>query len=256
MIGVYFSATGNTKYCLEEFIAQLDNKVEAISLEDSRVIEKLQMHQEILFAYPIYFSDLPKIVRDFIENNHDLWKEKHIFIIATMGLFSGDGAGVSARLFRKYGARIIGGLHINMPDNICDINLLKRSRQKNEEILRKAKEKISRAVNQYQAQTPPREGLNFLYHMAGLFGQRLWAFGKSRRYYKEVKIDPQACVGCGLCVNICPMNNLYLSEKKAHAQESCTLCYRCANRCPEKAITILGKHVIEQYTMKDFLRNK
>jgi len=41
---------------------------------------------------------------------------KNIFIIVAMGLFSGDGTGCTARLFRKYGADVIGGLHLKMPD--------------------------------------------------------------------------------------------------------------------------------------------
>lgn len=250
MIGVYFSGTGNTKYCLEEFITRYNHSIEVISIENGDAIEKIQLHSEILFAYPIYFSDIPKIVSDFIENNHLIWNGKNIFIIATMGLFSGDGAGLSARLFQKHGAHIIGGVHIKMPDNICDINLLKRTEQKNSEIVTMAGKKIKRAAVQYQAQNPPQEGLNVWYHMAGLFGQRLWSFGKARHYYKKVKIDTRTCIGCGLCTQICPMNNLYLSEHRAYAHEHCTLCYRCANRCPEKAITILGKRVISQYSMK------
>lgn len=42
-----------------------------------------------------------------------------------MGAFSGDGAGCTARLLKKYGAIILGGLHIKMPDSVCDSKLLK-----------------------------------------------------------------------------------------------------------------------------------
>lgn len=65
------------------------------------------LHKDIVFAYPIYYSNLPKIVRDFINDNHTIWEKKNIFIIATMGLFSGDGAGLSARLFKNI-KRIFG----------------------------------------------------------------------------------------------------------------------------------------------------
>ena len=34
MIGIYFSGTGNTKYCLEKFVAAYDNSVKTIALED------------------------------------------------------------------------------------------------------------------------------------------------------------------------------------------------------------------------------
>lgn len=45
---------------------------------------------------------------------------KKVFLIATMGLFSGDGAGILGRLLQQYGAEIIGGLHLRMPDSIGD----------------------------------------------------------------------------------------------------------------------------------------
>lgn len=127
MIGVYFSGTGNTKYCLEKFVALYDGTSKIVSLEEKSVIEKIMLHKDIVFAYPIYYSNLPKIVRDFINDNHTIWEKKNIFIIATMGLFSGDGAGLSARLFKKYKAHIWGGLHLKMPDCICDVKALKVS---------------------------------------------------------------------------------------------------------------------------------
>lgn len=87
MIGIYFSGTGNTKYCLETFVSLYDAAAETVSLEENNVIEKIILHKDIVFAYPIYYSNLPKIVRDFINNHHSIWEKKNIFIIATMGLF-------------------------------------------------------------------------------------------------------------------------------------------------------------------------
>ena len=34
MIGVYFSGTGNTKYCLEKFVALYDGTSKIVSLEE------------------------------------------------------------------------------------------------------------------------------------------------------------------------------------------------------------------------------
>ena len=60
MIGVYFSGTGNTKYCLEKFVALYDGTSKIVSLEEKSVIEKIMLHKDIVFAYPIYYSNLPK----------------------------------------------------------------------------------------------------------------------------------------------------------------------------------------------------
>ena len=35
MIGIYFSGTGNTKYCLENFVALYDRNIEITPLEDT-----------------------------------------------------------------------------------------------------------------------------------------------------------------------------------------------------------------------------
>ena len=147
MIGVYFRGRGNTKYCLEKFIDLYDTNAEITALEDACTLEKISRHQDIIFAYPIYYSNLPKILRDFIQENPMVWRGKRIFIIATMGLFSGDGAGVSARLFKNYGAHIWEGLHIKMPDCICNVKTLKRAPAHNRQIVARTGKSIELAVS-------------------------------------------------------------------------------------------------------------
>lgn len=251
MIGVYFSGTGNTKYCLEKFVALYDRNIEIASLEETGTIEKIASHKDIIFAYPIYYSNLPKIVRDFICKNCDVWKGKRIFIIATMGMFSGDGTGVSARLFKRYGAQIWGGLHLKMPDCICDVKALKRTPAQNKQIIIQTEERINSAVCSLKNGTPTKNGLGFLYHVAGLFGQRLWFCHKTKEYSDKLQIHHDKCVTCGKCTLVCPMNNLSLSDGKILADGRCTLCYRCVNQCKEKAITILGKQVFFQHSVYD-----
>ncbi|MDE7288576.1 MAG: flavodoxin domain-containing protein, partial [Oscillospiraceae bacterium] len=172
MTGIYFSGTGNTKFCAEKFLEHFGD-TQIFSIEDSNAVPAISESRDIVFAYPIYYSNIPKIVRDFIERNSALWHGKNIYIIATMGLFSGDGSGVSARLFKKFGANVIGGLHLKMPDCIGDVKALKKPYEKNLEIVKAAVQKISNAAEDYKNKKPSQEGLNFMYHMAGLFGQRL-----------------------------------------------------------------------------------
>lgn len=65
MIGVYFSGTGNTKYCIEKFLSVYDNTANIMALENAQVSNEIAQHQDIILAYPIYYSNLPKIVRDY-----------------------------------------------------------------------------------------------------------------------------------------------------------------------------------------------
>ena len=91
-----------------------------------------------------------------------------------MGLFSGDGTGCTARILKKCGAVILGGLQIKMPDSVCDSKLLKKSIEENKRIVKSADERIEQTAKQIKAGKYPREGLSFIAHIKGLFGQRLW----------------------------------------------------------------------------------
>ena len=131
MVGVYFSGTGNSKYILETFCAEYENGTKTFSIEDAEVVEAIKSDDVIAFAYPVQYSTVPKIVRDFVSDHKDLWKRKKVYVIATMGLFSGDGAGMLGRQLKKNGAIVIGGLHVKMPDSIGDVSLLKYPPEKN-----------------------------------------------------------------------------------------------------------------------------
>lgn len=255
MLGIYFSGTGNSKYCTELFLRKCGFNAPAVSIEDPNLLCELKGHRELVIGFPVQYSNLPKILRDFVADNGGLWRDKRIFIIATMGLFSGDGAGTLARLLRKYGAVITGGLHLKMPDSICDEPMLKRPLHKNQRLVKQAELKIERAAKDFIGGRPPQEGLGALSFLAGLFGQRLYFYRKTRSYSGKLKINAEKCIGCGKCVQLCPMKNISLSAEGNHAQpgKRCTMCYRCANSCPAQAITLLGKKVIEQCRVEKYL---
>lgn len=253
MIGIYFSGTGNSKYCVEKFLQEYSGKAQTFSIEDKDSVLEIQRHKDIVIGYPVQYSNLPKILKDFVMQNKNIWQDKNVFVIATMGLFSGDGAGVLARLLNGYGAVILGGLHLKMPDSICDERALKRSLENNKKLIESAETKIKIAVHDLKRGNPPQEGLGFFYHLAGLFGQRSYFYNKTRDYSNKLKIDTNKCIGCGKCVNLCPMKNIHLNKNKAVSGNQCTMCYRCISKCPAQAITLLGKKVIEQCYIEKYL---
>lgn len=215
MLGIYFSGTGNTKHCIELFVKELDSAAKCISIEDAKVLDEIHKSNFIVLAYPIYFSNLPKIVRDFILQNKTKFMGKKVFIIATMGLFSGDGTGCSARLFARYGAEIVGGLHLKMPDCIGDEKVLKKTTDQNKVIVKQAYIKIKKSANSLKNGHTTQEGIGFPYHIAGLFGQRLWFYGKTKNYSNKLKINTEKCIGCGICTQLCPMKNLSIVNGRA-----------------------------------------
>ena len=253
MIGIYFSGTGNSRHCVEKFLQEYEGEGRAFPIEDRETAEQVYQNDEIVFGYPVQYSAVPKIVQDYICGHKALWKGKRIFVIATMGAFSGDGAGILARLLETYGAVITGGLHLKMPDSICDEKVLKRTMEKNRKIVADGEKKIRQAAEQCKSGNPPQNGIGIWCRMAGFFGQRLYFGSKTKRYSDKLKVNKEKCIGCGKCVKLCPMDNLSIANGKAEAGDRCTLCYRCVNHCQAQAITLLGKRVVEQSTIEKYL---
>jgi ferredoxin len=253
MNGIYFSGTGNTKYCMEVLTKTTNGK--AVSIEAPEALEVLRISNEIALGYPIYFSDIPRIVKTFILEHADMFCGKHVFVIATMGLFSGDGAGIAARLLQKYGAVIIGGLHIRMPDCIADVKLLKKKPDENTALISAAQKKIIQTAECIKHGIYPKNGLSFLHRIVGLFGQRLWFKRHAKKLSERLKVRMERCIGCGICAANCPSKSLYIENNKAvFYPGNCTICYRCINNCPAKAITLIGTDVFEQCRFENYIK--
>lgn len=54
-----------------------------------------------------------------------------------------------------------------------------------------------------------------------------------------IKIDSDACTGCGLCVDVCPTCAISLNDDVASVDEGlCIDCGICVDVCPTDAISI------------------
>ena len=46
----------------------------------------------------------------------------------------------------------------------------------------------------------------------------------------------EACIGCGKCETVCPMNNIDIIDGRPVWDNHCTHCMACICGCPEEAI--------------------
>ncbi|MDS1003327.1 nitroreductase family protein [Clostridium sporogenes] len=56
-----------------------------------------------------------------------------------------------------------------------------------------------------------------------------------------IQVDKSLCIGCGLCISDCPVNNIIIKEKKAVIKnQECIKCGHCEAICPKAAVTLTG----------------
>ena len=53
-------------------------------------------------------------------------------------------------------------------------------------------------------------------------------------------LDPDTCIGCGLCTQVCPHQVLAMEQAKAVILDldACMECGACVNNCPSGALTV------------------
>jgi NAD-dependent dihydropyrimidine dehydrogenase PreA subunit len=81
------------------------------------------------------------------------------------------------------------------------------------------------------------------------------------RYLPDVttlKVDTEACIGSGACVQVCPHRVFTLEEKKARVgdRDGCMECGACAVNCPVHAIGLTPGVGCAAYIIQTWLRGK
>ncbi len=63
---------------------------------------------------------------------------------------------------------------------------------------------------------------------------------KYLRNSAQISIFQETCIGCKMCIEVCPHDVIHIQNNKAfiHDKDSCMECGACAMNCPVHAISV------------------
>lgn len=234
----YFSGTGNSRYAAQQIAAVTDGKT--VSLNDLIKNENrspLQSDQPITFVCPTYAWQIPRIVASFIKETRFEGNRKAYFIL-TCGDGTGDAAHYAKQLCFEKGLEFMGLASIIMPENyIALYSAPDKEQAKN--IIQNAVPRLLKIADSISASRPlPKEAVTFTDKLKSrVVNPAFYRVVVSARSFYAT----DACIACGKCATLCPLNNIELENGKPHWGAACTHCMACICGCPKEAIEY-GNH--------------
>ena len=230
----YFSGTGNSLTIARELNEKLEN-CELIPIAKAIKGDLPECSSEkVGFVFPLHYYGLPKIVFDFV-NKLRLTEVNYVFAVVTK---AGEVDGVPLiqleRILRTKSKTLNAGFFVIMPDNFT-----LDSHETSEKEMKLLFEKVGPKVEEISRSV---EGTHANLNIKIIEGKKYKYERGNRNFHKNVNkgdsafFADQNCTSCGICEEICPVDNIELVDGKPQWQHLCQQCLACMNFCPECAI--------------------
>ena len=245
---LYFSGTGNSEYTAKRIGKEIDDEV--FNLFDKiRNRDFSDMHSERpwVVSVPTYAWRIPRIVEKWLENTK-LTGNKDIYFVMTCGGSIGNAGKYLEKLCAEKKMNYCGCAGIVMPENY--IALFSTPTEESAlQIIEQAERVINDTAHVIKScDKLVQSNISFGDKMnSGIVNGIFYPmFVHAKKFYAT-----DACISCGKCAAVCPLNNVRLENGKPVWGGNCTHCMACICRCPKEAVEY-GKHShgLPRYTCK------
>ena len=230
---VYFSGTGNSRYCAQMLADKLEDELlDSFDFINNGISAELISATPWVFIAPTYCWQLPHIFQQFILTSR-FEGCKDAYFIMTCGSDIGNAGEKIQKLCGEVGLNFRGVIPVVMPENyiamfeVPQTEIAKR-------IVLVAKRALLKAIRTIRnGEKFPVRKVNFI--------DKLKSGPLNPIFYKLcVKAKPfyvtESCIGCGKCANSCVLNNISIKDGRPEWGDACTHCMACICGCPTEAI--------------------
>lgn len=230
---LYFSGTGNSRYVASIIKEASGDTLFSINHSiKNRQTATITSEKPLVFVVPTYAWRIPRVVTNFILNSTFQGNQQAYFVM-TCGDDIGNAKQYIEKLCQKKGFACLGVTNIIMPENyIAMFDVPTSSEAK--EIIHKANpaiEKVATAIA--QGKRLESSAIKTMDRMkSNLTNPLFYSFWvHAKKFYAT-----DACISCGKCVELCPLNNVRLHQGTPMWGKACTHCMACICGCPVEAI--------------------
>lgn len=228
---LYFTGTGNSLYIARQLA---DENTEILSIPQMMKQGRYDFAaDEIGIVYPIYGHMPPNMVRNFIKQARLVAGYK--FAVLTFGMLDFNAAEIWDNISRQSGTTFDYINTIVMVDNWLP-NFNMADQIKMDKHIPEQLAKVKEDLDQQKKWVKPATDAARRAHEGFMYFSRLdpdiGFLMRSEKYFQVT----DACIGCGICTEVCPRGNYKLTSEGVKGEGDCDFCFSCIHNCPQHAI--------------------
>lgn len=238
----YLSGTGNTRWVAERLAAALEEKaVDVAEITDNEF--KFQESDYLGFCFPVHGWRPPRLMLDFVSQLHWQVVMRNLpftFAVCTAGDTIGEAMDMfSEHIFLK-GIPLRSMYGVRMPNTYVGLPFMDvDSKKVQAEKLRVAELRLEKIAGQIREQEEVTD-LGYEGRWRKINSRILGAvFAGCLVTDRHFTVDERACVKCGKCASVCPVDNIIGGAGETPEwkhNKKCMTCFACYHNCPKHAI--------------------
>ena len=247
----YFSGTGNTRWVARQLAEATGEELRYIPDERREGVldYRLAEGERLGFCFPTHGWQPPRIVRQFIRRS-TFHGADYVYAVTTCGDNMGHAMRILDKELEAKGLKAQSAFAVLMPEsNVCfpflHLDSKEREREKTEAAKPRVRHICEVVANRQRGVVELIRGAipyTYTYVIGGYYNKHLITDGK-------FWVDTEACIACGLCQKLCPVDDITGAPPVWRHNGQCTNCLACYHHCPAHAIH-WAKMKRGQYVMK------
>jgi len=249
---IYFFSGAGHSFAVSRELATYLEAAELVNISPLLKRETItDTTEQIGFVFPVYGGMPPKFIREWLARFRP-GKSSMLFAVCTCGIAPGHSLIEVDRILRSCGSKLTLGLAVRQPQAGIGSKRI-NTPEFVEACLAKQKEKVKEVARHIQKGEP----LNL--ERSGRFSEFLntttltvlptlgkLIFHLITKGIKNMKFRPRTgCNGCGICIRLCPADNIRMIEGQPQWGDNCFGCMGCYHWCPENAVKDVGLDMIQ-----------
>ena len=237
----YFSGTGNSLWVAKELAKSFNDKLISISDELKRpgniFSYSVAANEKIFFVFPIHSWGTDVLTFRFLHRfNLVNYRQHPVFMVCTCGDNCGYASKIVSNILLKKSIMLTNAYSVQMPNNYVlmsgfEVDAKEVEKQK----LADVGERIRLITDDIPS--PKRKDLYVQGNNSFLKTYLICPLFRKQGIKRNLFYATDACILCGLCIEICPTKTIYWQDKTPKwEKDTCVQCSACINHCPERAI--------------------